>query len=87
MTGVITLEDRILAILLSSPYPLTAREVWDRLGRVGTESSVGCRLSTLHRDGFVYRARAGQSEVDAPTFWDACILSESSKAALKLAAK
>lgn len=69
MTGVFTLGDKILSVLRDAKEPLPARAVWERLGRPGAESSVGCRLNSLRLEGYVYRARSGDSQVDTPTLW------------------
>jgi hypothetical protein len=71
MTGVFTLGDRILATLRGSTEPMTARQVWERLGKIGAESSIGCRLSSLRLEGYVYRARTGDGDVGTPTLWRA----------------
>lgn len=71
MTGAFTLGDKILMILREAKEPLPARSVWERLGRPGAESSVGCRLSSLRLEGYVYRARTGDSSVETPTLWKA----------------
>lgn len=71
MTGVFTLGDRILAVLREAQEPVTARQIWERLGRIGTESSIRARLCSHPLDGYVYRARPGDSGVDTPTLWRA----------------
>lgn len=71
MTGVFTLGDRILATLRAASEPMTARQIWERLGRVGAESSVRVKLCSHPLDNHVYRARPGDSSVDTPTLWRA----------------
>jgi hypothetical protein len=66
-----TQDERTLAVLRKATEPMTARQIWERLGKVGAESSIGCRLATLRLEGFVYRVRPGDSSIDTPTLWRA----------------
>jgi predicted transcriptional regulator len=56
------LTDRVLEILLSSPYGLTAREVAERLGKAA--DSISSRLSKLAAYGLIKKTR-GRIHCDA----------------------
>ena len=57
------LTDRILEILRSCPYGLTAKEVAGRLG--ATVSNISSRLSKLAAYGIIIKTR-GSSAIDIP---------------------
>lgn len=67
----ITLDDRILAVLREANEPLAARAVWERLGRPGAEGSVGGRLNLMHKMGRVLRLLQGDGNTNTPSLWRA----------------
>ena len=63
-----TLDERILAVLRAVPEPMTARQVWEKIGRQGAEGSIRVRLAELRLKGYAYRA---PSDDIRAAFWRA----------------